>query len=356
MENLEREVKKNIVKKTLKWKKKKQFSYSKHKTNFVEKKIYPFKRLKCIIPNDSKAISSSDLKCTKHFFLYDTLGNIPKNYFEKVSTKSILTDVNKFILIDEIHGCYGASRNGIPPFILIPRHQSLSTGPKEMIHQQRSLMKLVCGLITTKRGESKNAIYSRYTTFGAHAKRGSHGISYKTIKEKLNRDFHVVVNMVKKAEHCAENVLPSAVIDALKRTKDKFEWSGIMTTNSSGCKKEKSMLWASVATSYDYASAAHVDSDFFLSLLTVTTCEHTLKNIYELNQPIALFFMFPELGYCVGLRPGDQLIFNPLYYHCVSTKNFSVYENPVHVTSFYLKTAIVGRNDNRKELEAKLFK
>ncbi len=65
--------------------------------------------------------------------------------------------------------------------------------------------------------------------------------------------------------------------------------------------------------------------------------------------------MFPELGYCVGLRPGDQLIFNPLYYHCVSTKNFTVYENPVHVTSFYLKTAIVGRNDNRKELAAKLF-
>ena len=38
MENLEREVEKQIVKKRLKWKKKKKFSFSKHKTNFVEKK------------------------------------------------------------------------------------------------------------------------------------------------------------------------------------------------------------------------------------------------------------------------------------------------------------------------------
>jgi hypothetical protein len=267
MKNLERDIEKNIIKKSFKWKKKKRFTYSKHKKNFIEKKLYPFKKLKCITPNVNLAISTCDLKRTKHFFVYDNSGKIPSKYFDKVSDTSIITNVTKFKMIDETNGCYGASNNGIPAFILIPRLQSLSAGQKEIMQQQTSLMKLVCGLTTTKRGESKNAIYSRYTTFGAHAKRGSHGISYKNIKKKLNRDFHVVVNMVRKAEHCAENVLPSAVIDALKRTKHKFEWSGILTTDIDGCKEEKSMLWSSVATSYDYASAAHVDSDFFYHCL-----------------------------------------------------------------------------------------
>jgi hypothetical protein len=161
--------------------------------------------------------------------------------------------------------------------------------------------------------------------------------------------------MVQKAEHCAQNVLPSAVINALKRTKEKFEWNCIMTTKTNDIKKDENILWSSVATSYDYASATHTDKDFFLSMLTVTTSEHTISNQYVYDQPIALYFNFPELGLSIGLRPGDHLIFNPLYYHCVSTKNFAVYKNHVHVTSFYLTTAIVGGNNNNKKLEPKLF-
>ena len=83
-------------------------------------------------------------------------------------------------------------------------------------------MKLVNGIPPTSRRKSKDAIYSHYATLGAHANRGAHGISYKFIRKNLIRDFSVVVKMVQKAEHCAQNVLPSAVINALKRTKRKI--------------------------------------------------------------------------------------------------------------------------------------
>ena len=82
------------------------------------------------------------------------------------------------------------------------------------------------------------------------------------------------------------------------------------------------MHWSSIATLYDYAD---IDSDFFLSMLTVTTSEFTVENNHVKDEPIALYFVFPELVLSIGLRPGDQLIFNPLYYHSISTTSFSVY-------------------------------
>ena len=81
-------------------------------------------------------------------------------------------------------------------------------------------------------------------------------------------------------------------------------------------------------------------------MLNVTTSEWTSNGKYVMDQPIATYFVFPEIGIAVGLRPGDQLLFNPLFYHCVSTKNFQSYKNKLYVTSFYLKTAIVGGNNN----------
>ena len=215
---------------------------------------------------------------------------------------------------------------------MIPRSQSLNCGPIEIKHQEKALYKLVRGITLTKRGKSKDAVYSHYATLGAHARRGSHGISYKVIKAKLKRDFNVVIKMVKKGEHCANNVLPHSVISALKRTQTLFQWSCLQSAEPKEGNEEESALWASVATSYNYASAAHVDADFFLSMLTVTSSEYTVNNQYTMEQPIALYFLFPELGLGIGLRPGDQLIFNPLYYHCISTKNFDAYKKNVHVT------------------------
>ena len=69
--------------------------------------------------------------------------------------------------------------------------------------------------------------------------------------------------------------------------KEKFEWTCIIAPKTSEINKDENILWARVATSYDYASATHIDDDFFLSMLAVTTCEHTISNQYVYDQPIA---------------------------------------------------------------------
>ena len=155
-----------------------------------------------------------------------------------------------------------------------------------------------------------------------------------------------VVNMGCRAHHTTEHLLPSDIMKAFKTTQEECANPSMtkLVTNKKDTPKQKTMIWPSAAASYDYASSAHDDNDFSLSMLNVVTSEGTDKRKYILNQPIATYFVFPELGISVGLCHGDQLLFNPQFYHCVSTKCTLKYRNKIHITSFYLKTAIAGGN------------
>ena len=65
-----------------------------------------------------------------------------------------------------------------------------------------------------------------------------------------------------------------------------------------------------------------------------------------MDAEVCNYFTFAEQGIAVALRPGDMLIFNPLYHHCLSLCT-SLYEaDDVFCLSLYLKTAVVGKNDN----------
>ena len=91
--------------------------------------------------------------------------------------------------------------------------------------------------------------------------------------------------------------------------------------------------------------SCHTDDDFAYSVVTVHMGQHDYS-VTEDN--IIVYFCFPWLGMAVALRPGDILIFNPLEPHAVSSHVKKGYE--VLALSMYLKTAIVGLNDNTIEL------
>ena len=93
--------------------------------------------------------------------------------------------------------------------------------------------------------------------------------------------------------------------------------------------------------------SCHTDDNFAYSALTV----HLKQHNYSIKEDsIGVYFCFPRLGMAVALRPGDILIFNPLEPHAVSSRVKKGDE--VLVLSMYLKTAIVGLNDNTIELTA----
>jgi ectoine hydroxylase-related dioxygenase (phytanoyl-CoA dioxygenase family) len=58
------------------------------------------------------------------------------------------------------------------------------------------------------------------------------------------------------------------------------------------------------------------------------------------------YFTFAKQGVAVALRPGDILLFNPVYKHCLSSRTSAYETKDMFSLSMYLKTAIIGKNDN----------
>ena len=108
-----------------------------------------------------------------------------------------------------------------------------------------------------------------------------------------------------------------------------------------------------------YTSPAHVDKNAFISCLIVSHIPNThdskRKYFYSVeDNEICCHFLFPEYGKAVALRPGDVLFFNPLHYHCLSDRTDAYQDEKVYVTSFYIKSAQLGLNDNDIELTEKV--
>jgi ectoine hydroxylase-related dioxygenase (phytanoyl-CoA dioxygenase family) len=77
-----------------------------------------------------------------------------------------------------------------------------------------------------------------------------------------------------------------------------------------------------------------------------------------MDAEVCNYFTFAEQGIAVALRPGDILLFNPMYHHCLSSRTSAYETKDVFSLSMYLKTAIVGMNDNNlalTEIENRLF-
>jgi hypothetical protein len=68
------------------------------------------------------------------------------------------------------------------------------------------------------------------------------------------------------------------------------------------------------------------------------------KSEYHLHDDVVVYFCFPTLGVAVPLCPDDYLMFNALIPHCISS--CCKLDNKIMCVSTYLKTSIVGMNNN----------
>ena len=79
-------------------------------------------------------------------------------------------------------------------------------------------------------------------------------------------------------------------------------------------------------------------------IFAAASFEYAVYSNLAATDPVICYFAFPRLGMAVALRPGDYLLFNPQEYHCISSR--CEIEKEIYSISSYLKTAIVGLNDN----------
>ncbi len=71
---------------------------------------------------------------------------------------------------------------------------------------------------------------------------------------------------------------------------------------------------------------------------------HLDEIMYQNDDRIVYYFAFPQIGIDIELQPGDILMFNPQEPHCTSLHCNK--DDNIYCISSYLKTQIVGLNDN----------
>jgi hypothetical protein len=72
------------------------------------------------------------------------------------------------------------------------------------------------------------------------------------------------------------------------------------------------------------------------------------KETYHIGDAVVVYFCLPALGVAVLLRPGDYLMSNSLVPHCISSRCNN--RDDVIVLSMYMKTSLVGMNNNKLEI------
>jgi hypothetical protein len=92
----------------------------------------------------------------------------------------------------------------------------------------------------------------------------------------------------------------------------------------------------------------HTDVDYTMSIAQVHLKG---KDKYKLYDDVVVHFCFPALGVGIPLRPGVFLLFNALIAHCILSQCKQT--DNIYCVSIYLKSAIVGMNNNLLSLTTK---
>ena len=252
-------------------------------------------------------------------------------------------------IVDTTEGAVFRNDENKIVFILIPRRcslDSIASYAADDIKMMETFQKLSP---KSKRGTAK-PFETRFKccNSGWNANRGGRGI----VCSKNCRDeeaFHTkqLKYLCGRIQRLMGQFLPTQDLRALSNVKAINPFSTLAGSDTES-------IFPTASMSVDYCSAAHVDIDFFFSLLAIRSVHNKSDNFYQANTddlpPVAQHFVFPTVGIAVALRPGDHLIFNPKILHCCSEKLIEYTAHRVHLCAFYLKTAIIGMNDNSKPL------
>lgn len=118
---------------------------------------------------------------------------------------------------------------------------------------------------------------------------------------------------------------------------------------------ETSSIFQGFAVGRNVFLNAHKDKDFTYSAVMVlkllsnaSRLDEDSKTTYAWNDEPVAYFNFPRLGQAVPLKPGDVLFFDPSEEHMISSRCNG--NDDIYCISFYLKSNIIGGNDNDKEL------
>jgi len=232
--------------------------------------------------------------------------------------------------------------------LLVPSNVSKKRRKKNHFETALTWMrKMKTKFKTTHRGAArKGSQDGAYALYAMHPQRGGKGIKLCAEAKKLDPKEQLdVIDFVAKAENMLAEYLPTTVLSNLNLSMTVSDWEKLSDED----RNKSSSLFTGVTCSCNYFSLSHLDDDFFISALTCVV-DHVAKNATTTDDEVATYFCFPEQGRAIGVRPGDYLLFNPLSYHCCSSKTDYYNDDDVYCSTCYLKSKNVGLNDNSVQL------
>ena len=232
-----------------------------------------------------------------------------------------------------------------PTFIRLPRSESLAimNNGRTICHAM-----ILCALSQNQslsRGK-KNHVFTegdnKYCCVGTRpgrAERGIHSGLYRVTQGFPCKEWDNIHKVLKRAEHAFDTIMNTEIIRHISCARSRVRFD---TMSPSPCSpnQKSARYYNGLGFGLNVFLRSHIDRDFTMSIVQA----HIDNHDYQLNDRIVCYFAFPRIGIAVALRPGDFLLFDPQEPHSISSCCKA--EDEILCASSYLKTAIVGLNDN----------
>jgi hypothetical protein len=249
--------------------------------------------------------------------------------------------------VDPRSGVAFRDLSGSLSVIRLPRNESLRILPKSgMLEIYESLV--ACEMLSRtslERGETRRIFGDgasggspMYSCVGVQAARIGGVIDWQKCYSSLTKKrWKLLIKMTRRAEAAMESFADTAVIRQLAAAKDIVPFKTMSAPDSNACVK----YFGAIAFGRNVFLRCHSDEDFTMS---VTQIYLKGSDQYGTSDQVVAFFCFPTLGVAIPMRPGDYILFDATIPHCISSRCHN--SDDIMCVSFYLKSRVVGLNDN----------
>lgn len=241
--------------------------------------------------------------------------------------------------------------SGTHSVIRLPRKESLRILPNN------GMMKLFDALVACeaisrtplKRGESRRIFGDgpdggspMYSSIGVQVSRFGGVIANSPCFSSLP-EYHwrTIVSMTQRAEAAFESFADTSALRQIIAAKQVVDFKTLSTPDGTHSAK----YFGAIAFGRNVFLRCHTDHDFTFS---ITQIHLKGSDRYSAGDRIVAYFSFPTRGVTIPMRPGDFLIFDATLPHSISSRCHR--DDDIMCMSFYLKSMVVGMNDNFKPL------
>jgi hypothetical protein len=240
--------------------------------------------------------------------------------------------------------------DGVYPFIRLPRKQSLGLIAECGLEKVTKAL-TACEMLRPTalcRGNASRVFsdYGKKVTYacvGPQPSRNSKTVLSHAPFTLALPDTHwrTLVWMMKRAERCFRFIAEHSVLSHLQQAKKLVPYKTFTANRPTQKSSLNAQYFGGIAFGTNVFLRCHTDEDFTMSIIQVFLKG---KKVYLPEDDVVVYFCFPTIGVAVPLRPGDYLLFNARIPHCISSR--CKVEEDILVTSIYLKTALIGMNNN----------